>query len=255
VEDYCPGYPRFSALVASHNSFQLCRRFSNLRARLLLLKQDRLSMLERQLAEIDTEETTALFLGSSRCDNNVQRTAVLSDIDVALADYGKLLADEFVERNHRMISFDVAKPRDILNLQNWVKGNACLAREETAYLANGPDLMSMAFSDDLALTRLEAWVEDFLIRFHPRFRGNSSLAGSRDPHVYIFSGVLLTRLTRTLIIVLLVVLLFVPVIICNALSGITSRIVVIVIASIFFIITLSGLTKANTGAMFVSGAT
>ena len=83
---------------------------------------------------------------------------------------GNSFADEFVERNHRMISFDVAKPRDILNLQNWVKGNACLAREETAYLTNGPDLMSMASSDDLALTRLEAWVEDFLIRFHPRFR-------------------------------------------------------------------------------------
>jgi hypothetical protein len=47
-------------------------------------------MLEKQLAEIDTEETTALFLGSSRCDNNVQRTTVLSDINVALADYGKL---------------------------------------------------------------------------------------------------------------------------------------------------------------------
>jgi hypothetical protein len=53
-------------------------------------------MLERQLAEIDTEETTALFLGSSRCDNNVQRTAVLSDIDVALADYGKLFSNKSI---------------------------------------------------------------------------------------------------------------------------------------------------------------
>ena len=38
VEDYLPGYPRFAALVASHDSFHLCRRFSNLWARLLLLK-------------------------------------------------------------------------------------------------------------------------------------------------------------------------------------------------------------------------
>jgi hypothetical protein len=88
VEDYRPGYPRFSALVAADNSFNLCRRFSNLRTRLLLLKQDRLSILEKQLERIDREETAVLFLGSSRCDNNKERSSVLSDIDAALAEYG-----------------------------------------------------------------------------------------------------------------------------------------------------------------------
>ena len=88
VEDYRPGYPRFSALVAAHNSFHICRRFSNLRARLLFLKQDKLSMLEEQLERIDSVERAALFLGSSRDDTNDERRAVLSDIDAALADYG-----------------------------------------------------------------------------------------------------------------------------------------------------------------------
>jgi hypothetical protein len=45
-------------------------------------------MLEGQLERIDLEETAALFLGSSRCDSNTERNAVLSDIDTALADYG-----------------------------------------------------------------------------------------------------------------------------------------------------------------------
>jgi hypothetical protein len=88
VEDYRPGYPRFSALIAANASFHLCRRFTNLRARLLLLKQDRLSSLENQLEKIDREETAALFLGSSRRDGNRDRNSVLSDIDTALADYG-----------------------------------------------------------------------------------------------------------------------------------------------------------------------
>ena len=88
VEDYPPGYPRFSALVAADDSFHLCRRFSNLRARLLLLKQDRLSMLEKQLEKIDQEETAILFLGSSRSDTNGKRISVLSEIENALADYG-----------------------------------------------------------------------------------------------------------------------------------------------------------------------
>jgi hypothetical protein len=88
VEDYRPGYPRFSALIAAHDSFQICRRFSHLRARLLLLKQDKLSMLEQQLEEIDATESAPLFLGSSRDDKNEERSSTLSEIDRALADYG-----------------------------------------------------------------------------------------------------------------------------------------------------------------------
>lgn len=88
VEDYRNGYPRFSALVASHRSFQIYRRFSNLRARILLLKQDKLSMLEHQLEEIDAIERAPLFLGSSRDDQNEQRSSTLFEIDRALEDYG-----------------------------------------------------------------------------------------------------------------------------------------------------------------------
>jgi hypothetical protein len=69
-----------------------------------------------------------------------------------------------------MLGFEAAKPRDVLSLQNWVNGNACLAREETAYLARCNELLSVASSDDGAVTRLEAWVEDNLIRFYKGFR-------------------------------------------------------------------------------------
>ena len=89
VEDHPNGYPRYSALVASHDSFFLCRRFSTLRARLLLLKQDKLSILEQKLEAIDRNERNPLRLGSSRVDDNAERAAILSEIDSALADYGK----------------------------------------------------------------------------------------------------------------------------------------------------------------------
>lgn len=47
-------------------------------------------ILEKQLERIDREETAALFLGSSRCDKNTERSSVLSNIDAALAEYGVL---------------------------------------------------------------------------------------------------------------------------------------------------------------------
>lgn len=69
-----------------------------------------------------------------------------------------------------MLSFEAAKPRDILSLENWTNGNACLARDETAYLTHCRELLSVASSDDNATTRLESWVEDNLIRFCQLFR-------------------------------------------------------------------------------------
>lgn len=60
-----------------------------MRARLLLLKQDQLSLLEQQLDRIDYEEPRKLFLGNSRRDGNESRKHVLAGIDRSLRDYGK----------------------------------------------------------------------------------------------------------------------------------------------------------------------
>ena len=88
VEDFKPGYPRFAALVGSHTAFHVCRRFGRLRARLLLIKQDELSLLEAQLDEVDHEETKILFLGNRRRDKNATRLDLVSKIDEVLASYG-----------------------------------------------------------------------------------------------------------------------------------------------------------------------
>jgi len=62
VESYKQGYPQFSALLSAHDPFFLCLRFSRLRARILLLKQDKLVLLENKLDRIDQEEQWLLFL-------------------------------------------------------------------------------------------------------------------------------------------------------------------------------------------------
>lgn len=89
VEDNPYGYPQFSLLIATHDHFLLCRRFSELRARILLLKQDRLSYLECQLRKTDRQETEPLRLGSCRADDCSVRGSILLQIDEALADYGE----------------------------------------------------------------------------------------------------------------------------------------------------------------------
>ena len=88
VEDHVNGYPRFTALLSTYEPFFLCRRFNRLRARLLLLKQDRLTVLEQKLDQIDEQETSLLFLDTNRRDANADRWSLLSEIESHLADYG-----------------------------------------------------------------------------------------------------------------------------------------------------------------------
>lgn len=64
-----------------------------------------------------------------------------------------------------MLRFGAADPQDVLSLQNRLNRNGSLAREEAAYLTHGNDLFTIASSDDGAVIRLEAWVENSLIRF------------------------------------------------------------------------------------------
>jgi hypothetical protein len=92
VEDYPSGYPRFSSFIAVDNAFNLCRRFTVVRARLLLIKQDRVCVLEEELRKLDEEEQRLLFLGSIRRDKNADRHRTLQELDEALADYGKELS-------------------------------------------------------------------------------------------------------------------------------------------------------------------
>lgn len=132
-------------------------------------------MLEERLEQVDKEERSPLFLGKARCDKNLERISLLSEIESKLAEYGKyrykalgsLLKPEiykFASQTRRMLSFSSAQQRDVESLQNWLDGNGCLAREESAYLAHHEELVSLAPASDSAILTLEAWVENRLIR-------------------------------------------------------------------------------------------
>jgi len=68
----------------------VCRRFSAMRARLLLIKQDHLSILEAQLQEVDRQEPRRLFLGNLRRDNNLERKRLMGEFETVLKDYGMI---------------------------------------------------------------------------------------------------------------------------------------------------------------------
>lgn len=66
------------------------RQFTEVRMRLILYKQDEISVLEAELLAIDNAEERPLFLGARRRDQNQQRLDKLRQLDAALIEYGEL---------------------------------------------------------------------------------------------------------------------------------------------------------------------
>ena len=85
----------------------------------------------------------------------------------------QLDVDNFVQRSNGILSLGKAQSRDIESLEHWVEGTGFIAREETAYLTQQRDLMSLAPVADNAVVQLEAWVEDQLIHFYGESLGVS----------------------------------------------------------------------------------
>ncbi|KAI1370095.1 hypothetical protein F4677DRAFT_398262 [Hypoxylon crocopeplum] len=250
IEDYRRGYPRYTALLSKNPSWFISRRFDKLRARLLLLKQDRLAILEERLERIDREEEELLFLGANRDDTNTDRLSTLSDIETSLADY-----DQFLQRTSKALSAQPANMKDVKSLQNWVNDNCCLALEETAYLSHRDELISLVPVTDSAVTQIESWVEDKLIRYMHCPQRSRFHDYSADEDIYIYRGPLIQRTARTLLIFLITLLLMSPVVICNLISTISARIVVIMLFTILYLLILSCLTKSRTMELILAGAT
>ncbi|KAL6798173.1 hypothetical protein J3E68DRAFT_399171 [Trichoderma sp. SZMC 28012] len=251
IDDFPSGYPQFSALLASHDSFHICRRFTTLRTRLLLLKQDKLSLLESQLEKIDRNEKAMLSLGSCRMDINEDRRGVLAEIDDALADY-----DAFLERHQRALNLSIAPARPVSNLRNWVEGKGSIARVETAFLEHREDILTLAEPEDNIISWLETLAEYIAFYFNKWFTAaGAEPENQRESRIYIFPPLLIKRAVRVFLVPLITVLLLTPVIICNFIDGLTARLVVVVFATTGFIAALSCLTKIRAIDLIIAGAT
>ncbi|EXA44297.1 hypothetical protein FOVG_05769 [Fusarium oxysporum f. sp. pisi HDV247] len=246
VEDRRKGYPRFSALMAGHSSFQIYRRFSDLRTRLLLLTQDEIVELEEQLNQIDQAEKSALFLASRREDRNSDRSVITTKLRSALSAY-----DELLEGSQRSLKYESPHEKYVSSLQRWLSGNSCIARSETKFLKNSDDLLSLCPREDGIVAWLERNVCDKVVRRFSRSSENIS----NDPHVQIFSRSSTMRVARAILSPLIVFLLLAPVVICNMIDSQPARLAIMIISTAAFVCCMSLLTNAKTVELAVAGAT
>jgi hypothetical protein len=78
---------------------------------------------------------------------------------------------------------------------------------------------------------------------------------SNDPNVYIYSGSLIKRIAKALLLLLITLLLLIPVVVCNTISTTSVRIFVVMVSTILYLLVLSVLTKSRTMELILAGAT
>lgn len=100
VEDHPRGYPKLAAFMSSDENFLVCRKYSFLRSRVLLYRQDELSKLEDTLVALDeedweTDDASRLALMSRKKDEarnedpQYSRKTLIQKIDDKLKQYGE----------------------------------------------------------------------------------------------------------------------------------------------------------------------
>ena len=97
VEDHPEGYPQLTAFINSDDNFLIARKYGYLRSRLLLYRQDELSVLEKGLLALDKDdqEHRELALHSRKYDEEndddpeTGRKTLMKKIDDKLKEYGK----------------------------------------------------------------------------------------------------------------------------------------------------------------------
>lgn len=196
VEDrYRPGYPLFSSFLGQYPEMQSFRRFGTVRMRLVLAQQDKITLLEQELSEIDKSEDRELWLGSMRRDKNGRRTDVLGQMNQELKLYGEFQSipletkpnsqersenqassvqtltcrpDDMVQRAGWAFSTPHAENRHLNVTKRWLASTGCIARTERSYLESGErnDLMNIGYRD-LRKTRfdvaVERWIEGLYV--------------------------------------------------------------------------------------------
>ncbi|KAH6975025.1 hypothetical protein BKA56DRAFT_82530 [Ilyonectria sp. MPI-CAGE-AT-0026] len=251
IEDFPTGYPQFTALLSSHPYFHVFRKFSRLRTRMLLNKQDELARLEEQLEELDRGDACPLFRGSFRRDRNPHRMRLYKEIGCHLVEY-----DDLVERTEKALQRPAATELDTTNVRNWVAMTGQIPRDEASYLW-AKDLAALGMSGQdptfstlgALLDRVMVWASDVFRRAFLR------QTISRNSRVYIFSKGAIEGIARFITTIVLLALLFIPIAVALCVSSVGLRVLAAFFACSPFILALSAVTKARTAELFVAGAT
>ncbi|KAK7983328.1 Glycoside hydrolase- family 43 [Apiospora arundinis] len=237
------GYRGYSKFLASDDDLLIFRRFSVLNTRTLLLLQDQICELEQELLEVDRiygSKNSEDYNNGTFRDDLEDRTELLGKITSTISQYNALLLQQSALRNHPN-----APQRDIKNINRWHynHGWKAIDKEETQYLQRTDDLVSITQKEK---TPLRQFIDKSrrlrTLRIWQQPGNNNTNEGpqhDRDQDVSYYSDKRIDTFTSLTIVFIGIAMLLTPIWILQSLQAPTTKLVVITIFILAFLITLS----------------
>ncbi|KAK8064434.1 hypothetical protein PG994_007072 [Apiospora phragmitis] len=251
--------------MASDDDLLIFRRFSVLNTRVLLSLQDKVCELEHELLELDQRysgKDAEINDGTFRRDV-LDRAELLGEIESALSRYSEYIThlphsrliltlspihgDSLVLQRSALWKYPTAPQRDVKNINNWHynHGDQAIANEERQYLQKTSDLVSITEKDK---TPIRQFIDSSRrLRTLPIWRqlnrsssdDSSPQHGDSDKDVAYYSDKRINDFTSLTIVFIGVAMLLTPVWILQALQAPTTKLAVITIFILTFLVTLS----------------
>ncbi|KAJ8131094.1 hypothetical protein O1611_g2531 [Lasiodiplodia mahajangana] len=250
------GYRRYAEFISSDSDLLIFRRFGALHARVGLLLQDKISLLEQNLVDLDEQysrkDADPINNGTLR-DDMEEREALLNDIVYHLGKYSKCPSVSICIRSRLIISLDKfliqqsqlreyirAPCRDIKNLQTWHANhqNMAINEDEHRYLEQNQDLIRLRSHGK---TPLRNWIDSSLaLRTLGIWKKHSrSIPKYEMENISYYSNTTIDAFASAIIVFVGASLLVTPIWILQAIERLQSKLAVITAFILVFLLILS----------------
>ncbi|KAI1750238.1 hypothetical protein F4782DRAFT_509773 [Xylaria castorea] len=232
------GYKRYTEFISSDGDLLIFRRFGTLNARICLLLQDKVSLLEQKLMNLDKEfsrrEADPINNGSLR-DDIEERETLLKEIAYHLDKYNKFLIQQSQLREYVR-----APSRDVKSLRTWHANhqNMAIDEDEFRYLEQNQDLIRLRSNDKPPLRN---WIDNSLaLRTLSIWKKQSRAVPDYEAsNVSYYSNTSLDAFASAMIVFVGASLLIIPIWILQAIENLQIKLAVITAFVLVFLLVLS----------------
>lgn len=263
IDDHPKGYPQLAAFVNSDENFLIARKYGFLRSRVLLYRQDELSVLEQELIDLDDDDKTnrPLALESRKHDEETDKDPVYSRkvlmkrIDDKLKEY-----DELVSRIQTYVSLKAPSSRNLKSFMAWIQDHKPLVQGELNFRKHKDDFVALADGQECGW--LDGVVEDTLNWCLPNnlmkkvFTSSEQLKKTDHRNLHFYSKRRIDMVVRLVLVLTTVGLLVGPSAVLYFVTGQSAlKICLIMVFTLLFAAALSVCTKAKRHEMLAATAT
>jgi len=279
VLEECPnGYPRAAAFLSSEVNFTAFRGFKYLHVRLLLEKQQDITLLERELDDLDKtdyqDEEGANPKGKRRLRNRSfdkrtprhdndearSRQEILDDLHIKLLEY-----DELLLKTRDTFALQQPSSRDYRSVRTWFCNKTPLDGSEAAFIEKKEDIVTLRSGREWSA--FDGFIENSLRKLDifglnkKLFCTPELLAKTRDENITYYSASRVESFVGAIISILVMTLMVIPVWIMCHLTATGEGVVteykavgVWLVFTLLFATIMSLLTKARRHELFAASA-